>query len=123
MGKRKSRRTSVPATTVAPTTVNKLFVYDALNVTDVQRSVWGEARQGKPAILTNYKLGLFPGTNIFHIERSVGERVAGKLYELNNDQLKASDAFVTNMYKRKTVQIGDMYVQAYVMNDERKESD
>jgi hypothetical protein len=37
---------------------------------------------------------------IFYIERKLGERVSGKVYELTPEQLEATDRYETDAYQR-----------------------
>lgn len=81
--------------------LTKLFVYDMLNTHHVQRTIWGEAKTGAPFILDNYELKAY-ANGTFYIEKKIGERVSGKLYELNEDQLKDTDWYETESYERKS---------------------
>lgn len=68
----------------------------------VQRNLWGEAKTGTPTVLNDYELKMY--TNfIFYIEKKLGERVSGKVYELTPEQLAATDKYETEAYKRVTV--------------------
>lgn len=98
-------------------TEHRIFCYGTLNVHEIQRQLWGEAKQGQTAHVRNYELKMWPSSTIFYIEKKVGESVPGKVYTLNDEQLKATDAYETAAYKRVRVsEPGDPLVEAYVIN-------
>ena len=59
-----------------------LFCYGTLNVHDVQRQIWGEAKEGITGVLADYELKLWSGSSICYVEKKIGEKVVGKAYEL-----------------------------------------
>lgn len=133
MGKNKHKKVEVKSTTTTPppakaedTTpyrskagLTTLFCYGTLNVHDVQRSVWGEAKEGSDGILLDYELKLWGGSAIMYVEKKIGESVVGKAYDLTKEQLEATDKFETEMYKRETVYVaGKGSFDVYVRNPE-----
>lgn len=100
------------------TGLTTLFCYGTLNVHDVQRGIWGEAKEGKTGVLTDYELKLWAGSSIVYVEKKIGERVVGKSYELTDEQLRATDVFESNMYKRTTITVGTKSCDVYVRNPE-----
>lgn len=81
----------------------RLFCYGTLNVHEIQRALWGEAKEGEYGRLLDYELKLWPNSSIFYVERKPGESVSGKMYELTELQLKRTDAYEGPAYKRVTV--------------------
>lgn len=81
---------ATPVTTPTKPQLTKVFIYDNLNVHEVQRDIWKEAKQGVPFTLFDYELKTYED-GIQYIEKMMGEKVAGKLYELDEDQLKNTD--------------------------------
>lgn len=71
----------------------KIFVYNTLNTHGKQREVWDEIKEGKPFVLNDYELRMFD-TNEFYVVKKYGSQVAGKLYELTDEQIKATDWFM-----------------------------
>lgn len=96
---------------------NKLFAYGTLNIHSVQRWLWGEQKEGKVAGLIDYELDRY-SNNILFINRKVGESVAGKVYELTDEQLDATDSYEGEMYTRQQVTIAEQQVYVYVQNKE-----
>lgn len=92
---------------------NMLFAYGTLNIHDVQRSLWGEAKSGKPFVLDDYELKMYEN-NIFYIERKLGERVSGKLYELTDEQMEVTDWYEGKAYDKTTIRQNDDVVLTYV---------
>ena len=97
--------------------MTKIFCYGTLNLHEIQMYLWGETKQGAVAQLSNYELKGF-SNNIFYVEKNFGETVAGKVYDLNDEQLKATDRYETSAYKREKVQIGGVEVEVYAMNND-----
>jgi hypothetical protein len=85
--------------TTVKTTKKTIFVYDMLNTHHVQRTIWGEAKSGAPYILNDYELKAYANGTLY-VEKKLGERVSGKLYELTDDQLKDTDWYETESYER-----------------------
>lgn len=97
-----------------------------MNVHDIQRGLWGEAKSGAPKVLNHYELMLWPNSAIFYIRRNVGERVSGKIYELTDEQLEATDHYETDAYKRVKIDGGpaasdDYWV--YVINNKQEKEE
>lgn len=84
----------------------KLFEYGLLNVRDVQYEVWKEGKEGASGRLTDFMLNRMKG-NVFHVTPKPGETVAGKLYEVTEEQAKATDEFYTDTFKRIKVEDKD----------------
>lgn len=80
-----------------------LFAYGTLNVHEVQRAIWGEAKEGVFGRLVDYELKLWPNSAIFYVEKKMGEYVPGKMYTLTQEQLEATDKFEGNKYLRRFV--------------------
>lgn len=94
----------------------KLFSYGTLQLADVQRALWGEAKRGRVARLIDYQLGSYP-SNILYIEKKFGESVAGKIYELTEEQMEVTDAYEGKAYTRETVNIDGEVINVYVKNE------
>jgi gamma-glutamylcyclotransferase (GGCT)/AIG2-like uncharacterized protein YtfP len=103
----------------------KLFCYGTLNVHEIQRSLWGEAKEGEYGRLLDYELKLWPDSFIYYIERKVGE-----MYDLTDEQLKATDKYEGSAYERITIETKfgsddfEVYVKAqpkvFVMDEDMK---
>lgn len=103
-------------------TKTRLFCYGTLNIHSIQRAIWGEAKDGKTGRILDYELKMFPGSTIFYVERKLGECVAGKVYELTDDQLKSTDMYEGKGYKRVSLlKNGIADVEVYVAVKEDKE--
>ena len=92
---------------------NRVFAYGTLNLSDVQTWLWGEEKQGKVKQLDDYKLHSYP-SGIYYITKEFGDTVAGKVYELTDEQLKATDGYEGNAYTRERVTIDGEIVNVYV---------
>jgi gamma-glutamylcyclotransferase (GGCT)/AIG2-like uncharacterized protein YtfP len=102
--------------------MKKLFCYGTLNVHAVQRELWGEAKEGLPSSILDYELKMWPETTVFYVERKPGERVAGKVYELTEEQLAATDSYETSAYMRVRLPVRQGETSAtevYVRNTEQ----
>ena len=95
----------------------KVFAYGTLMLHDIQAMLWGETMSGKNAVLLDYELHRYPN-NILYIKKMFGESVVGKIYELDKDQLEATDNYEGKAYTRTQVKIGDDIVYTYVQNKE-----
>lgn len=97
----------------------KLFAYGTLNVHSIQRAVWGEAKEGKCGHIYDHELKIY-SNNIFYLERKPGESVAGKVYELTEEELKATDKYETDAYERVTIrgENGNATVDTYIRRRE-----
>lgn len=95
--------------------INRVFAYGTLNLDTVQRYLWGEAKRGVVAQLDDYKLHSYD-SNIFYLKKEFGETVAGKIYELTNEQLKRTDMYEGSAYKKDYVMIDGVSVTVYVQS-------
>ena len=93
--------------------VNRVFAYGTLNLSDVQTWLWGEEKQGRVKQLDDFKLHSHP-SGIYYIDKEFGETVAGKVYELTDKQLKATDSYEGKVYTREQVTIDGEIVNVYV---------
>lgn len=94
-----------------------LFCYGTLNVHEIQRMIWGEAMEGQDVVLADYELKLWPNSMIMYVEKRIGEKTVGKAYELTDEQLKATDKFESDAYKRITIRaVGKSPFDVYVRN-------
>lgn len=98
---------------------SKLFIYDALNTKECQFGVWGEVKEGVVMTGYDYELRLDPSTQQLYAEFSMGETIAGKLYDLDAEQLQQADVHMGTAYKRILVKGSDGKEQGfiYVKND------
>lgn len=94
-------------------TINKIFAYGTLNLHEIQDWLWGEQKQGKVAKLQDYQLNMYD-SGIYYIQKEFGETVAGKIYELTEEQLKRTDAYEGKAYERELVNIEGELVNVYV---------
>lgn len=93
--------------------VNLLFSYGTLNLHEVQSYLWGEEKQGKVKQLNDYRLNVYQ-SGIYYIDKEFGETVAGKVYELTDEQLERTDQYEGSSYKREKVTIDGDIVNVYV---------
>lgn len=94
---------------------HRVFAYGTLNLSYVQMHLWGEEKQGRVRQLDDYKLHSYP-SGIYYIDKEFGETVAGKVYELTDEQLKATDRYEGSAYSREQVTIYGKIVNVYVRN-------
>ncbi len=94
-----------------------LFCYGTLNLHSVQEYLWGESKSGTVAALPDYELRSYEN-NIFYLVKKFGESVAGKVYELTDEQLAATDGYEGKYYKKEQVKLSDKVVYVYVQNKE-----
>lgn len=100
-----------------PNGMTRLFAYGLLNVHEIQRELWGEAKEGACGRIYDYELKLWPKTQIFYAEPKPGESIAGKVYELTDEQLERTDKFESDAYKRVALKrTGEADVQVYIRN-------
>ena len=92
---------------------NRVFAYDTLNLHPVQSWLWGEEKQGRVKQLDDYRLNTYD-SGIYYIEKEFGETVAGKVYELTDEQLKRTDAYGGAAYTREQVTVDGELVNVYV---------
>lgn len=92
---------------------NRVFAYGTLNLSNVQTWLWGEEKQGRVRQLDDYKLHSYP-SGIYYIDKEFGETVAGKVYELTDEQLKATDRYEGSAYIRERVAMDGGIVNVYV---------
>lgn len=103
MGKRRrNKQKALPAVTSTVTTSTKLFVNNNLLVHSVQERIWGESKSGKGRVLHDYALNLQPGGRLF-LTKEFGESVIGKIYELDAEQLSATDKYMGEEFTREIV--------------------
>jgi len=96
-------QTAPPVTPPAKTT-KRLFVYGPLNIHDVQRVIWGEAKEGESGNLRGFEERAFADESMgSYLEPKPGEYVVGKVYELTPEQLEATDIYMTDAYKRSVI--------------------
>lgn len=95
--------------------INRVFAYGTLNLHDVQSYLWGEEKQGRVKQLDDYRLNCYDN-GIYYIDKEFGETVAGKVYELSDEQLKATDRYEGKAYSRERVTIDGEIVNVYVRN-------
>jgi len=105
------KKTTVTVT--KPPVMTKVFVHGLLNTHILQDEIWGERMQGKPYTLEDFELLSFEDNNTF-IERKFGEQVAGKVYMLNEDQLKNTDWYFNLAFERKQVVQQQQSVSIYL---------
>ena len=98
---------------------NLLFSYGTLNLEEVQRYLWGEAKRGRVKQLNDYRLNSY-NNNIMFITKEFGETVAGKVYQLTPEQMERTDRYEGDAYERKLVRIDDESVYIYVQTKESK---
>lgn len=79
----------------------------------MQQAVWGEEKFGRPFILNDYELKMY-ANYIFYLDRKIGERVTGKLYDLTDEQISQSDAYEGDSYERVTVKQYKEEFQVYI---------
>lgn len=101
--------------------VNRIFAYGTLNLHEVQDWLWGEEKQGRVKQLDDYRLNSYP-SGIYYITKEFGETVAGKVYEINDEQLKRTDAYEGAAYTREKVTIDGEIVNVYVRSNTKDES-
>lgn len=101
--------------------VNRIFAYGTLNLHEVQDWLWGEEKTGRVKQLDDYRLNSYP-SGIYYIEKEFGETVAGKVYEIDDEQLKRTDAYEGAAYTREQVTIDGELVNVYVRSKEKDES-
>lgn len=89
----------------------RLFCYGTLNIHDVQRSVWGEPKEGFMGRLLDFELKMWPKTTIFYVEPRLGETVVGKMYEITDEQMKKTDKYEGKSYKR--MEIKDLVAESF----------
>lgn len=94
---------------------HKLFAYGTLNLRDVQRWLWGETKQGRVAKLDDYQLNAYDN-GIYYIDKKFGETVAGKIYELTEEQLESTDRYEGKSYVKDMVNINGETVNVYIRN-------
>jgi len=103
----------------------KIFSYGTLNLHEVQDWLWNEEKQGRVKQLNDYRLNTYP-SGIYYITKEFGETVAGKVYEISDDQLKRTDAYEGNAYEREVVTIDgelvNVYIQRSIKEDELKDN-
>ena len=58
--------------------------------------------------------GVWYSEGIYYIDKEFGETVAGKVYELTDEQLKATDSYEGKAYTREKVTIDGEIVNVYV---------
>lgn len=92
---------------------NRVFAYGTLNLHEVQSWLWGEEKQGRVKQLDDYKLSCYD-SGIYYITKEFGETVAGKVYELTDEQLKRTDQYEGAAYTREKVTIDGEIVNVYV---------
>lgn len=89
-----------------------------LNVHSVQHEVWGSRKSGNPGVLNDYELKQLEHEkdNVTFVEKKFGEQVVGKVYRLDNEELKKTDDYNTNLYKREKVKLDGFegFVEVYV---------
>ena len=95
--------------------MSKLFAYGTLNLHGIQALVWGERKNGVVKELQDYRLDIFP-EGIYYIDKEFGETVAGKVYELTDEQLKNTDKYEGSAYTREQVTIDGVLTNVYVRN-------
>lgn len=93
--------------------VNLLFSYGTLNLHDIQSYLWGEEKQGRVKQLDDYRLNVY-NSGIYYIDKEFGETVAGKVYELTDEQLERTDQYEGSAYTREKVTIDGDIVNVYV---------
>ena len=93
--------------------INRVFAYGTLNLHEVQSWLWGEEKQGRVKQLDDYRLNAYE-SGIYYITKEFGETVAGKVYELTDEQLERTDAYEGKAYSRERVTIDGDIVNVYV---------
>jgi len=101
--------------------VNRVFSYGTLNLHDVQNWLWGEEKNGKVKQLNDYRLNTYDN-GIYYITKEFGETVAGKVYEITDEQLERTDAYEGKAYTRERVTIDGDIVNVYVRSTQKDES-
>ena len=101
--------------------VNRVFAYGTLNLHEVQTWLWGEEKQGRVKQLDDYRLNTYEN-GIYYITKEFGETVAGKVYEISDEQLKRTDAYEGKAYTRERVTIDGEIVNVYVRSNKKDES-
>lgn len=96
--------------------VNKLFNFGTLNIHLVQTDIWGETKQGKPFTLQDFELQQLVDNNFF-ISKKLGESVVGRMYEITDAQLKATDSYEGKGYTRIEVEQDGETFSTYVLSD------
>lgn len=92
---------------------HRVFAYGTLNLHEVQSWLWGEEKQGRVKQLDDYRLNCY-NSGIYYITKEFGETVAGKVYELTDEQLKSTDQYEGAAYTREQVTIDGEIVNVYV---------
>jgi gamma-glutamylcyclotransferase (GGCT)/AIG2-like uncharacterized protein YtfP len=100
-------------------TSKKLLIYDALNTHELQRKVWGEAKEGAPTTLLDHELRLWPETEIEYVAVMPGATIIGKVYNVSDKQLKDTDAYYTNEYERRTFKTKTSEFEIYYARDKK----
>lgn len=101
--------------------VNRVFSYGTLNLHDVQNWLWGEEKNGKVKQLNDYRLNTYDN-GIYYITKEFGETVAGKVYEITDEQLERTDSYEGKAYTREKVTIDGDIVNVYVRSTQKDES-
>ena len=91
----------------------RLFSYGTLRQEGVQQSLFGRALQGQPDTILGYRLAELriddpgvvaasgSGLHTIMIETGdPGDRIAGMVFELSEQELAAADAYETSDYRR-----------------------
>ena len=92
----------------------KLFCYGTLNVHAIQRELWGEAKDGVAGVLMDYEVKCWDSSAILYVEKCMGEKVSGIIYDITTDQIRQSDLYEGSEYERVFID-GDFWV--YVRKD------
>lgn len=88
--KKKKNKRKIDAPVYRP---KQVFLYNTLMTHTKQREIWGDIKEGKPFVLNDHELRMFD-TNEFYIVKKFGSQVTGKMYELTEEQIKATDWFM-----------------------------
>lgn len=93
--------------------MGKLFVYNELNTHELQRDLWKEAKEGEALRLDDWELMV--GEQGFYVKRRPGETVIGKVYDLNDKQLKKTDKYMGKGMKRVTIRHDGTSIELYTL--------
>ena len=101
-----------------------LFVYGTLKDPEIQRAVFGRATAGTPATLEGFiKSQLQLGKNMYPVITSGEGAVEGVVLELTRKEMKNTDRYETDAYKRvKLILSNGREAWVYQKNEEKKKT-
>lgn len=89
-----------------------VFVYNLLNVHEVQKEVWKEIKEGAPYVLEDFELKI-DENHLLYLTKRMGSRVSGKLYKLTEEQLQSTDWYMGENEERSYIMQDTVSFQSY----------